>query len=79
MENNKILNPLRLVCNNYKCMYRGSLRNFSYLKVLSNKNLTGIYNTIGNVIDTEEKYIKALNTATISNKNFIINLHLITQ
>jgi hypothetical protein len=24
-ENNKILNHLRLVCNNYKCMYRGSL------------------------------------------------------
>ena len=31
-EINKILNPLRLVCNNYKYMYRGSLRSFLCLK-----------------------------------------------
>ena len=41
-------------------------------KVLSNNSLTGIHNTIGNILDIEEKYIKALNTAISSNKNFII-------
>ena len=44
----------------------------SVRKVLNNTSLTGIYNTIGNVIGTEEKYVKALNTAIASNKNFVI-------
>ena len=44
----------------------------SVRKVLNNTALTGIYNTIGNVLTTEEKYVKALNTAISSNKNFII-------
>ena len=44
----------------------------SVRKVLNNTSLTGIYNTIGNVIGTEEKYVKALNTAVASNKNFVI-------
>jgi len=41
-------------------------------KVLNNTNLTGIHNTIGNILTTEEKYVKALNTAISSNKNFVI-------
>ena len=44
----------------------------SVRNVLKNTQLTGIYNTIGNVLDIEEKYIKALNTAISTNKNFII-------
>ena len=44
----------------------------SVRKVLKNPNLTGIHNTIGNIISTEEQYIKALNTAISSNKNYII-------
>ena len=44
----------------------------SVQKVLKNNSLTGIHNTIGNILETEEKYIKALNTAIASNKNFII-------
>ncbi len=44
----------------------------SVRKVLSNHQLTGIHNTIGNILDTDEKYIKALNIAISSNKNFII-------
>ena len=44
----------------------------SVRKVLNNSNLRGIYNTIGNVLTTDEQYIKALNTAISSNKNFII-------
>ena len=44
----------------------------SVRKVLNNTNLTGIHNTIGNILTTEEKYVKALNTAIASNKNFII-------
>ena len=41
-------------------------------KVLHNSSLTGIRNTIGNIIKTENRYIKALNTAIASNKNHII-------
>ena len=44
----------------------------SVRKVLKNTSLTGIYNTIGNVLTTTEEYTKALNTAISSNKNFII-------
>ena len=33
---------------------------------------TGIYNTIGNVLSVDEKYVKALNTAISTSKNFII-------
>ena len=44
----------------------------SVRRVLKNASLTGIYNTIGNVVDCEEQYAKALNTAIASCKNFII-------
>ncbi len=44
----------------------------SVRSVLKNHSLTGIYNTIGNVLETEERYVKALNTAISTNKNFII-------
>ena len=44
----------------------------SVRKVLNNTNLTGIHNTIGNILTTEDMYVKALNTAIASNKNFII-------
>ena len=44
----------------------------SVRKVLKNTTLTGIYNTIGNILSTEEKYLKALNTAIQANKNYII-------
>ena len=44
----------------------------SVRKIIHNNSLTGIYNTIGGVISTSEEYIKALNTAISSNKNFII-------
>lgn len=44
----------------------------SVRKVLSSNTLKGIHNTIGNILNTEEKYVKALNTAISSNKNFII-------
>ena len=44
----------------------------SVRKVLNNSNLTGIHNTIGNIVGVEEKYLRALNTAISSNKNFII-------
>ena len=44
----------------------------SVRKVLKNSELTGIYNTIGNVLSVDEEYIKALNTAISTNKNFII-------
>ena len=44
----------------------------SVRSVMNATNLSGIHNTIGNILDTEEKYVKALNIAMSSNKNFII-------
>ncbi len=44
----------------------------SVRKVLQSNSLTGIHDTIGNVLTTEDEYVKALNTAIASNKNFII-------
>ncbi|MBQ6324280.1 MAG: AAA family ATPase [Bacilli bacterium] len=44
----------------------------SVKKVLGNTHLTGIHNTIGNVLQVEETYTKAVNTAISSCKNFII-------
>ena len=44
----------------------------SVRRVLKNSSLTGIYNTIGNVLACEDEYVKALNTAISSCKNFII-------
>ena len=49
----------------------GDLPN-SVRKVLNNNDLSGIHNTIGNVLGVEEEYVKALNTAISSSKNFII-------
>lgn len=44
----------------------------SVKSVLNATNLSGIHNTIGNIISTSEKYLKALNIAISANKNFII-------
>ena len=44
----------------------------SVRKVLKSNSLTGIHDTIGNVLTTSDEYVKALNTAIASNKNFII-------
>lgn len=50
----------------------GGLLPNSVKSILQEANLIGIHNTIGNVISTDEKYLKALDIATSSNKNFII-------
>ena len=44
----------------------------SVRKVLSASSLSGIHNTIGNILSTKEEYVKALNIAIAANKNFII-------
>ena len=44
----------------------------SVRSVMNATTLTGIHNTIGNILETEEKYVKALNIAMSANKNFII-------
>ena len=44
----------------------------SVKSVLKSSSLSGIYNTIGNVISTDSKYVKALEIALASSKNFII-------
>ena len=41
-------------------------------KVLESSSLSGIHNAIGNILNTKEEYIKALNIAISSNKNFVI-------
>ena len=44
----------------------------SVRNVLKSTILTGIHNTIGNILTIDDKYTKALNIAISSNKNFII-------
>ncbi len=44
----------------------------SVRKVLSSTTLEGIHNTIGNVLNIEEKFTKALDIAITSNRHFII-------
>ena len=44
----------------------------SVKSVLRSNCLTGIHNTIGNLISIDEKYIKALEIAISSSKNFIV-------
>lgn len=41
-------------------------------KILTEDSLLGIYNTIGNVLEIDSLYIKALDVAINSSKNFII-------
>lgn len=40
--------------------------------VLNEGSLTGIHNTIGNILNIDSKYTKALDVAISSNKNFVI-------
>lgn len=44
----------------------------SVRSVLKDTSLQGIHNTIGNIITTEDTYLKALNIAIAFNKNFVI-------
>ncbi len=44
----------------------------SVRSILKSTSLTGIHNTIGNILSIEDKYTKALNIAIAANKNFII-------
>lgn len=45
---------------------------FSVKAVLSSPHLRGIHNTIGNLVSTEERYGKALETALAASKHFIV-------
>lgn len=49
----------------------GDLPN-SVRKVLEASTLSGIHNTIGNLLNTKDEYVKALNIAIAANKNFVI-------
>ena len=42
------------------------------VRSILNSKLNGIYNTIGNLVACEEKFVKALNTAITSCRNFVI-------
>ncbi|MBO5414886.1 MAG: AAA family ATPase [Bacilli bacterium] len=44
----------------------------SVKEVLKSTELSGIYDTIGNVVNIDEEYIKALDIALSSSKNFVI-------
>ena len=49
----------------------GSIPN-SVKEVLRAKGLTGIYSTIGDVVNTKDEYLKALDMALASSKSFVI-------
>ena len=51
---------------------RGGMLPEAVRSVLTNPCLKGICDTIGNVVEMEEKYIKAFEVASISSRNFII-------
>lgn len=44
----------------------------SVKSILRNNSLSGIHNTIGNIVNVDDKYVKALEIAISSSKNFII-------
>ena len=44
----------------------------SVKSIISNDSLTGIHNTIGNLIDIDDEYLTALDIAVAANKHFII-------
>ena len=44
----------------------------SVRSIIKSPHLTGIHNTIGNILSIEDQYTKALNVAISANKNFII-------
>lgn len=50
----------------------GGTYSSSIKAVLSNPRLNGIHNTLGSLIDTDEKYIKALDVSLASVKQFIV-------
>ena len=49
----------------------GSLSN-SVKSVLNNPRLTGIHNALGNLVETDEKYTKALEIALLSSKQYVV-------
>ena len=50
----------------------GGSNNLSVKSILNNPRLKGIHGTLGGLINTEEKYIKALDIALSSTKQFIV-------
>ena len=44
----------------------------SVKSILRSNSLSGIHNTIGNIVNVDDKYVKALEVAISSSKNFII-------
>ena len=53
-------------------MERGNNLPVAIKKILESKTLQGIYDIIGNVIETKEEYVRCLEVAISSSKNFII-------
>ena len=43
---NNLMNPIRFVCNNYKCLYRCNLRKISFLYIFPNNPGTVIFKII---------------------------------
>ena len=58
------------VLNNY-ISSGGSLSN-SVKSVLNNPRLTGIHNALGNLVEVDEKYTKALEVALLASKQYVV-------
>ena len=71
-HNQELISTKHKIDNLHIEIEQGSDMPNSVRRVLKNSSLTGIYNTIGNVLACEDEYVKALNTAISSCKNFII-------
>lgn len=67
---NKILNPLRLVWNNVKCLYRTNLRKYSFLKCFPLIPATVVMKVLFKFVIDErngEQIIKYLNSIKYEN------------
>ena len=76
-ELNNLNNPIRLVCNNYKCLYRTNLRKFSFLFKFPKQPVSVIIKILEKFILEEKNaniickyindYFTSINLATIRN------------
>ena len=71
-KNREYLNVIQKIEVVTNSLESGSFLNHSVRSVLHNPRLRGIYDTLGNVLNTKDCYVKALEIALLSVKQFII-------
>ena len=75
---NKLLNPFRLICNNYKCKYRGTIRKYSCLKIFLKISGTIFFKILFKFI-IEEKNGTKIKSYLETSENIYLNYPTITK